>query len=146
MHFKTGSSSGGKVWGDEILFKILSPSLLFQSLPFSSPKRPPQTPQTLSQNQSRLATMLDIGTKRKSFPNIVERLQKKPLFQLIFLDEDGNESVEVKEVEEIDFAEVKMRVENGDSVFITRRENEKIDMDALEGTGSAKKMRKNPVI
>jgi hypothetical protein len=37
--------------------------------------------------------------------------------------------VDVKEVDEIDFEELKIRVENGDSVFITRKEKEKIGAD-----------------
>ena len=48
------------------------------------------------------------------------------------LSKDENQCVEVKEVDEIDFAEVKTRVENGDSVFKTRRENEKIDVSSLK--------------
>jgi len=75
---------------------------------------------------------LDVGTERKSFRNLARELEKKPVFQLIFLSEDENQGVEVKEVDEIDFTEIKMRVENGDSVFITRRENEKIDTSSLK--------------
>ena len=59
-------------------------------------------------------------------------LEKRTVFQLIILNDNEDQGVEVKEVDEIDFTEVKMRVEKGDSVFITRRENEKIDASSLK--------------
>lgn len=82
---------------------------------------------------------MDVGTDRRQAHNIARELEKKPVFQLIFLREDENQGVEVKEVDEIDFEEVKMRVENGDSVFITRRENEKIDISSLKHKTKKKK-------
>jgi hypothetical protein len=75
---------------------------------------------------------LDVGTERKTSHNIAGELEKKPVFQLIFLSEDENQGVEVKEVDEIDFTEVKMCVESGGSVFITRKESEKIDIRSLK--------------
>jgi hypothetical protein len=135
--FHRSSTSGGKVWGEKIL--VQNPFFLPNSKHHFSPrKRPPQTPQTLLQNRTRIASILDVGIEGKPSHNLARELEKKPVFQLIFLSEDENQGVEVKEVDEIDFTEVKMRVENGDSVFITRRENEKIDISSLKHTTKKK--------
>ena len=57
--------------------------------------------------------------------NVIEVNEKKPLFQLFFLKDDEDRSVEVKEVEEVDFREVERRLKQGESVFITcKREQE----------------------
>jgi len=49
------------------------------------------------------------------------------LFQLVYLgDEDQN--VEVEEVDEIDFGKLITRLNEGKSVFITRRQSEKIEL------------------
>jgi len=53
--------------------------------------------------------------------NVIDVDEEKPLFQLFFLRDDEGQSVEVKEVEEIDFDEVEKRLERGESVFITRK-------------------------
>ncbi len=53
------------------------------------------------------------------------------LFQLFFLKEDEDQSVEVEEVEEIDFAELKKHIERGESVFITRKREEKLDANLI---------------
>jgi len=109
-------------------YAIISP-LILNFLP--SRKRPPQAPQKLSQDQTRAAAVLDFDTATKPSHSVLKELEKRPVFQLIFLGEDENQGVVVKEVDEVDFREVKMRVENGDSVFITRRENEKMDTSSL---------------
>jgi hypothetical protein len=57
----------------------------------------------------------------------METSEEKLLFQLFFLKNDENQSVEVVEVEEIDFAEVKRHIEQGESVFITRKRKQKLD-------------------
>ena len=49
----------------------------------------------------------------------VKMNEEKPMFQLFFLKDDEDQSVEVEEVEEIDFREVERRLEQGESVFIT---------------------------
>lgn len=130
--FHRGSTSGGKVWGEKILVRnpFFLPNSRFYSFP--TRKRLPQTPQTHLQNRICIAAVLDVGTERRLARNIARELERRPVFQLIFLSEDENQGVEVKEVDQIDFAEVKMRVEDGDSVFITRRENEKIDTSSLK--------------
>lgn len=61
--------------------------------------------------------------------------QERPMFQLFFLKDDEDESVEVEEVEEIDFGEVKKRLKQGESVFITSKRKQKlsISLSAREG-------------
>jgi len=54
------------------------------------------------------------------------------MFQLFFLKDDEEQSVEVKEVEEIDFGNVKKRVEQGESVFITPKCKEKLETSLFE--------------
>ena len=60
-----------------------------------------------------------------------------PQFQLFFLKEDANESVEVVEVEEIDFGEVAQRLHEGDSVFITHKHPKKLG-PSLHSEGTAR--------
>jgi hypothetical protein len=118
-------------FGEKFLYKILSSSLILNFPHFSHRERPPQTPRMLLQSQTRIASVLDFGTTAKHSQSVAREPEKRPVFQLIFLNSDKDENVEVKEVDEIDFVEVKMRVEKGDSVFMTKRENEKIDVSSL---------------
>ena len=46
---------------------------------------------------------------------------ERPLFQVLFLKDDKNDSVEVEETNEVDFQKVKDHLEHGEAVFITRR-------------------------
>jgi len=57
----------------------------------------------------------------------------KSMFQLLFLKDDENQSVEVEEVEEIDFRKVKEHLEQGESVFITPKRKEKAETRLVEG-------------
>jgi len=57
--------------------------------------------------------------------NVVEVNEEKSLFQLFFLKEDEDSSVEVEEVEKIDFGEVERRLKQGESVFITHKSKQK---------------------
>ena len=57
--------------------------------------------------------------------SMIEVARRNNLFQLIFLREDDDEGVEVEEVQKVDFGEVKRRLENGESVFIVRKQVEK---------------------
>jgi hypothetical protein len=59
--------------------------------------------------------------------NFVEIDEEKPLFQLFFLRNNENQSVEVEEVEEIDFRKIKTHLERGESVFITLKRREKLE-------------------
>ena len=69
---------------------------------------------------------------KKPLPDNVAECQKRPLFQIVFLGDDIEQSVEVKEVDEVDFAEVKLRLESGESVFMTKRECEKVETGDVE--------------
>ena len=63
--------------------------------------------------------------------NSIEANEEKPLFQLFFLKNDENRSIEVVEVEEIDFTEVKKHIEQGESVFITRKRRQKLNPNMI---------------
>jgi len=63
--------------------------------------------------------------------NFFEVNEEKPRFQLFFLKDDEDESVEVEEVEEIDFGEVKKRLKQGESVFITSKRKQKLNMSLI---------------
>jgi len=56
---------------------------------------------------------------------------EKPLFQMFYLKDDEDQSVEVEEVEEIDFSEVKKHVKEGESVFITRKRKQKLNSNLI---------------
>jgi hypothetical protein len=43
------------------------------------------------------------------------------IFQVFFLSQDNNQSVEVLETEEIDFGEIIQRLQMGESIFIKRK-------------------------
>jgi hypothetical protein len=128
-------------FGEEFWYNVVSSSLILNFPLFSPGETPPQTPRMLLQSQTRIASVLDFGITAKHSQSVARELEKRPVFQLIFLNNDEDQSVKVKEVDEIDFVEVKMRVEKGDSVFITKRENEKIDVSSL-----SKEKKKNRVI
>jgi len=59
---------------------------------------------------------------------VIEVDEEKPVFQLFFLKEDEDQSVKVEEVEEIDASEVERRLKQGESVFITRKSKQKLNM------------------
>ena len=59
--------------------------------------------------------------------NPVESNRENSVFQLFFLLNNENQDIEVVEVEEIDFTEVKNRLEKGESVFITRKRKQKLE-------------------
>jgi len=63
--------------------------------------------------------------------NIMENRKKDAHLQLFFLKNDETQNVEVVEVDEIDFEEVKSRLERGESVFITRKQEQKSDMNLI---------------
>ena len=57
--------------------------------------------------------------------NSIELSEENSVFQLFFLLNNENQDIEVVEVEEIDFTEVKNRLEKGESVFIARKRKQK---------------------
>ena len=54
--------------------------------------------------------------------SVMENKKEKLTYQVFFLKNDEDQGVEVVEGEEIDLEEVKRRLERGESVFITRKE------------------------
>ncbi len=69
--------------------------------------------------------------KNEMTRNVMENKKKSASLQLFFLKNDENQNVEVVEVDKIDFEEVKSRLEKGESVFITRKQEQKSDMNFI---------------
>ena len=69
--------------------------------------------------------------KNEMSRNVMENKKKSASLQLFFLKNDETQNVEVVEVDEIDFEEVKSRLERGESVFITRKQEQKSDMNFI---------------
>jgi len=63
--------------------------------------------------------------------NVFEVNEEKPLFQLFFLKDDEDQSIEVEEVEEINFRKIKTHLERGESVFITSKRKQKLNMSLV---------------
>lgn len=63
--------------------------------------------------------------------NVIEVYEEKPLFQLFFLKDDEDQSVEIEEVEKVDFREVERRLKQGESVFITHKRKQKLNMSVV---------------
>jgi hypothetical protein len=66
-------------------------------------------------------------TKKEMLQNILENKKKETTFQLFFLEDNPNQSVKVEEMNEIDFEQVRMHLENGESVFIAPKRERKSD-------------------
>lgn len=67
----------------------------------------------------------------------IESNRENSVFQLFFLLNNENQDIEVVEVEEIDFTEVKKRLEKGESVFITRKRKQKLEPILVAGEETA---------
>lgn len=63
--------------------------------------------------------------------NVLDDKKKEPSFQLFFLENDPNQSVEVVEVDEIDLEEIKKHLEKGESVFISPKREQKQDINFI---------------
>jgi hypothetical protein len=63
--------------------------------------------------------------------NVIETKKKQTPFQMFFLKNDEKQSVESIEVDEIDFEEVKKRLEKGESVFLSKKENRKPNVNFI---------------
>ena len=57
---------------------------------------------------------------------ILNKKTKTPVFQVLLLDNDASEDVEVQEATQVNFLQVKEHLRNGGSVFITRKDTQKI--------------------
>jgi len=62
----------------------------------------------------------------------IEVNEEKPLFRLFILKDDEGWSVDVVEVEDIDFRKVKKNLEQGDSVFITLKREKNLKTSQVE--------------
>ena len=67
---------------------------------------------------------------------VIEVSEEKPMFQLFFL-KDEDQSVEVVEVEEIDFREVERRLKQGESVFVTCKRKQKLNTSLVAAEDAA---------
>ena len=64
--------------------------------------------------------------------NVRKTKKERLVFQVFFLKNDEDQGVEVEEMNEIDFEEVKRRIALGESVFITRKQEAKMRADLIE--------------
>jgi len=70
-------------------------------------------------------------------PTLSQFDEKKAVFQLFFLKDDTDQSVEVEEVENVDFEKVLKHLLKGESVFISCKsiiESNKLDMSKKRRT------------
>jgi copper(I)-binding protein len=78
------------------------------------------------------------GVKRAMLKsNPIESKDQNLVFQLFFLINNKNQDIEVVEISEIDFTEVKRRLEKGDSVFITRKRKQELEPILVAGEETA---------
>ena len=57
-------------------------------------------------------------------------------FQVLFLRNDDSQNVEIHEVKEVDFLTIQERLENGESVFITSKNSQKLNPPKQKYRGS----------
>lgn len=58
--------------------------------------------------------------------------EKARVFQVLLLHNDASQGVEVQEADEIDFFSIKDHLERGESVFITSKNSQKLEMPEEE--------------
>jgi hypothetical protein len=56
----------------------------------------------------------------------VGKMNSRRKFQILFLGNDTSQEVEVHEVKQVDFLTIQERLENGESVFITSKNAQKL--------------------
>jgi hypothetical protein len=82
--------------------------------------------------KNRIRTKLKlIGEKPDGIVDIKTNIEEKLLYHLFFLKNDKNQSVEVIEVEEINFTEVKKRLKGGESVFISSKSRQLLNKEQV---------------
>jgi hypothetical protein len=69
--------------------------------------------------------------KNKMPKTVIKNKKKETAFQLFFVKNNEDQDVEVIELNEINFEEVKSHLERGDSVFITRKREQTSDMNFI---------------
>lgn len=88
----------------------------------------------LLKNAGALTEKMGIMVMRRA----IESGKDKPLFRLFFLKDNDDQSVEVVEVEEIDFREVERRLQQEESVFITRKREQEMETSLVADEDVAK--------
>jgi hypothetical protein len=73
-----------------------------------------------------------------------DKRQKQRLFQALFLSNSRSQEVTVMEDEYIDFEEVQKHLNNGESVFITSKNSQKLHLSNQEECKSRTLKRKEP--
>ena len=72
-----------------------------------------------------------MGFNRMMLRNVIKFSEKKVPFLLFFLKDDEDQSVEVEEVEEVDFKTVKRHLEEGESVFIAPKRKQESNTSSI---------------
>jgi hypothetical protein len=116
--------------------KVFTPGVPRPS-PFSPVGPTLQTPHILFSNGEPLENLPSTKARLSLFSFQAKDFTRRSLFQLVYLG-DEDQSVEVEEVEEIDFAKLKAWLDEGKSVFITRKESEKIELFVGDDQGESK--------
>ena len=70
-------------------------------------------------------------SKKDMMKTIIETKKKEAPFQLFFLKNDENQTVDSIEANKIDLEEVKRRLENGESVCITQKKEPNLDVNFI---------------
>lgn len=70
--------------------------------------------------------------------NLVESNRENAICQLFFLTNNEKQDIEIVEIENIDFAEVRKRLERGESVFIACKNNQKSERILAAGEETVK--------
>ncbi len=68
---------------------------------------------------------------------------KPSIFQVLLLDNNADQDVVVHESEQVDFSHVKEHLQNGGSVFITSKDNQKISYPKTKAQLNYNKSRRN---
>jgi hypothetical protein len=74
---------------------------------------------------------------------IANKKDKAPMFQVLLLDNDSTNDVAVTESAEVNFSQVKEHLRNGGSVFITSKDQQKINYDRSKAHHNFCKSRQN---
>ncbi|MDQ1279136.1 MAG: hypothetical protein QG670_396 [Thermoproteota archaeon] len=52
--------------------------------------------------------------------------ERRPIFQVVFLKDNDDESIWIEEVNEINFSKIRKHLDDGESVFITKKPENKL--------------------
>ena len=80
--------------------------------------------------------------EEKFVTNVLKKRIKSSVFEVLLLDNDESEDVEVQEVTQVDFFQVKEHLKNGGSVFITSKDSQKMSYPKTKAQQNYRKSRK----